>query len=85
MAEKKIELQEIDPVEIFGVNVENTIETIKMNLKTIKDNNENTLSRALDNYSNEHPATALAKEYKICKEFIQNLQIPTAKIEKEEV
>ena len=72
-------------IDMIAASTENTIETIKMNLKTIKDNNENTLSRALDNYSTEHPNTALAKEYKICKEFIQNLQIPTAKIEKEEV
>lgn len=64
---------------------ENTIESIRYALKTIKSNNENTLSRALDNYSTANPGTALAKAYKICKEYIQNLEIPSAKIEKEEM
>ena len=64
---------------------ENTISAITSALKRIKQNNENTLSRALDNYSAAHPNTALAKEYKICKEFIANLTIPEDKIEKEEM
>jgi len=66
-------------------STETTIETIKCALVEIKRLNENTLSRALDNYSESHPNTALAKEYKICKEFISTLEIPQAKIEKEEV
>jgi len=64
---------------------ESTIEGIKSALNEIKRANENTLSRALDNYSESNPKTALAKEYKICKEYIQNLTIPTTKIEKEEM
>jgi len=72
-------------IAVITNSTESTIETIKENLRTIKQNNENTLSRALDAYSATHPSTALAKEYKICKEFIQQLEIPTAKIIKEEV
>jgi hypothetical protein len=64
---------------------ETTVESIKHALAEIKQANENTLSRALDSYSEGHPKTALAKEYKVCKEFIQNLEIPTAKIVKEEM
>lgn len=64
---------------------ENTIESITRALKAIKNDNENTLSRALDIYAEEHPTTALAKEYSICKEFIQNLVIPTTKVAKEEL
>ena len=64
---------------------ENTIESIRYNLEEIKRNNENTLSRALDNFSQANPKTALAKEYLICKKYIETLAIPTTKIEKEEV
>jgi hypothetical protein len=72
-------------IDSITASSESTIESIKSALKTIKENNANTLSRALDNFSTEHPNTALAKEYKLCKEFIENLEIPTAKIEREEM
>ena len=72
-------------IDSITASSESTIESIKSALKTIKENNANTLSRALDNFSNEHPNTALAKEYKLCKEFIENLEIPSAKIEREEM
>ena len=72
-------------IAIITNSTENTIENIKNALTEIKRNNENTLSRALDNYSESKPKTALAKEYKICKDYIKNLTIPTAKIEKEEM
>jgi hypothetical protein len=72
-------------IDMITASSESTIENIKSALKTIKENNANTLSRALDNFSNDHPQTALAKEYKLCKEFIENLEIPTAKIEREEM
>ena len=66
-------------------STDNTISSIKDALQSIKLQNENTLSRALDNYSTAHPNTALAKQYKICKEYIKNLEIPTATIVKEEM
>lgn len=72
-------------LETIANYTENTIESITRALRQIKNNNENTLSRALDNYSSEHANTALAKEYLICKEFIQNLEIPTTKVSKEEL
>lgn len=64
---------------------ENTVQSITDALTGIKNRNANTLSRALDNYCGNNPRTAVAKEYKICKEFIENLEIPTAVIEREEV
>lgn len=72
-------------INLLQNSAENTISAITTALKDIKQQNINTLSRALDNYSEAKPNTALAKEYKICKEFITNLEIPTARIEKEEV
>ena len=72
-------------IDIITNSSESTIKAITRALKDIKERNENTLSRALDNYSEQNPKTALAKEYKICKEFIKNLEIPTAKITKEEM
>lgn len=64
---------------------ENTVQSITDALSGIKNRNANTLSRALDNYCESNPRTAVAKEYKICKEFIENLEIPTAVIEREEI
>lgn len=72
-------------INILQNSTENTISAITENLKNIKEQNSNTLSRALDNYSQVKPQTALAKEYKICKEFIENLTIPETKIESEEM
>lgn len=66
-------------------STENTVETISAALREIKAQNTNTLSQALDNYCESNPRTALAKEYKICKEFIQNLEIPAIKTVKEEM
>lgn len=72
-------------INLLTSSTENTITTITDVLKSIKEQNSNTLSRALDNYSTAKPQTALAKEYKICKEFITNLEIPKDKITKEEM
>lgn len=63
---------------------ENNITSITDALQNIKDQNRNTLSRALDNYSNQHPTTALAKEYLFCKKYIEELVIPEAKVKEEE-
>lgn len=63
---------------------ESTIGAITDALREVKRLNENTLSRALDAFSEAKPSTALAKEYKICKEYIANLEIPAAKMIKEE-
>ena len=71
-------------IAILTNSTENTMDVIKDALIDIKRQNENTLSRALDSYVETHPQTALAKEYKICKEFIQNLDVPHVELIKEE-
>ena len=63
---------------------ENTISTITSALRDIKSQNRNTLSRALDNYSSQHPTTALAKQYLLCKKYIEELEIPDYNIKEEE-
>lgn len=72
-------------ISILQNSVNNTMQEIANCLQNIKEQNSNTLSRALDNYSELKPQTALAKEYKVCKKFIEELSIPSVKVEKEEM
>ena len=72
-------------ISMLARSTDNTVSSIKNTLESIKAQNENTLSRALDSYSELKPNTALAKQYKICKQYINDLTIPSVKLEMEEM